>query len=158
MKIKQNTAYAMHALMYMVRHATQMPITLNEIAKAEGIPKSCLSKTFKKLVDSKLVKTAIKPKRGYVFAKDPEEISLLELFEVVEESKLFADCFMRHCECGGTPENCKIFSRWVSSTKRMSDYLAKTSIVESAWNHPEHRFHEIPASKQVSSTMSGRSE
>ena len=37
MKIKQATAYALHAMMYMVRHVTQLPVTSVAIAKAEGI-------------------------------------------------------------------------------------------------------------------------
>ncbi len=144
MKVKRATAYSLHAVMYMIRHATQLPVTVNVIAKAEGIPFGYLSKIFQKLIKSNILKTSKDHKKGYVFAREPEEISLLELFETIEGGPLFADCFMKHCECGGTPENCSIYACWIKSTKKINDYLTNTSIVDAAWHHPEHRFHELP--------------
>lgn len=144
MKVKQATAYALHALMYMVRHITQMPVTAGSIAKAEGIPAGYLAKIFQRLVKANIVKASKGPRKGYVFARPPEEINLLELFEVIEDGSLFDECFMKHCECGGTPENCYIYACWLRTTKKLSELLAETSIVTATWNHPEHRFNELP--------------
>jgi Rrf2 family protein len=144
MKVSKATAYALHAMMYMVRHITQLPATTNTIAKAEGIPAGYLAKILQKLVKAHFVKTAKGNLRGYVFAKPPEEISLLELFETIDGGPLFGDCPLRHCLCGGTSENCYIYSQWVSTTKRMSKILAETNLAAAAWNHPEHRFYSLP--------------
>ena len=144
MKIKKSSAYALHALMYMVRHSTQLPATTAIIAKAEGIPPDYLAKIFQQLVKTHFIK-AVK-NRGYVFAKSPKEISLLELFEAIEGNPLFDDCFLRHCECGGTKENCRIFSVWANATKRIKGLLEETTIATAAWNHPEHRFLSLPES------------
>lgn len=149
MKINQATAYALHAMMYMVRHITQLPATTSTIAKAEGIPPGYLAKIFQRLVKARLVRSVRGRKRGYVFARPPEEISLLELFEVIEGGPLFEDCFMRHCECGGTPENCCIYAQWASVTMKINKFLGETSVVTAAWNHPEHRFHSLPESLEV---------
>lgn len=149
MKISQATAYALHALMYMVRHITQLPVTVDTIAKAEGIPPGYLAKVFQRLVKARFVRAVRGRKRGYVFARQPEEISLLELFEVIEGGPLFDDCFLKHCECGGTPENCYIYAQWVSATKKMNQLLAETSVVTAAWNHPQHRFHSLPESLEA---------
>ena len=43
MKVSQASAYALHALMYMVRHRTQLPVTSSTIAKSEGIPSGYLA-------------------------------------------------------------------------------------------------------------------
>lgn len=144
MKIKKSSAYALHALMYMVRHNTQLPVTIDTIAKAEGIPPDYLAKIFHQLVKARFIK-AVK-NRGYVFNTPPEEISLLDLFETVEDSPLFDDCFLKHCECGGTKENCRIFSVWVSTTKRVKQLLEEITVATAAWNHPEHRFLSLPES------------
>jgi len=144
MKIKKSSAYALHALMYMVRHSTQLPATTAIIAKAEGIPPDYLAKIFQQLVKTHFIK-AVK-NRGYVFAKSPKEISLLELFEAIEGNPLFDDCFLRHCECGGTKENCRIFSVWANATKRIKELLEETTVATAAWNHPEHRFLSLPES------------
>ncbi len=145
MKVKQATAYGLHALMYMVRHITQLPVTAGSIAKAEGIPSGYLAKIFQLLVKANIVKASRGSKKGYVFTRPPEEINLLELFEAIEGGGLFDDCFMKHCECNGTPENCYIYACWLKATKRLSTLLAETSLVTAAWNHPNHRFYELAA-------------
>jgi Rrf2 family protein len=146
MKVRRSAAYALHALMYMVRHGTQLPATANTIAKAEGIPAGYLGKIFQKLVKGRFVRAVRGGRRGYVFARPPEEISLLELFEAMEDGPLFDDCFLRHCECGGTPEKCRIFSIWANTTTRIKESLEQTSVETAAWNHPQHRFLSLPES------------
>ena len=56
MKLSKGTAYALHALMYIVRHITQLPISVTAIAKAEGIPSGQLARVFVKLETAGLVK------------------------------------------------------------------------------------------------------
>ena len=146
MKVTRSAAYALHALMYMVRHSTQLPVTTATIAKAEGIPSDYLAKIFQQLVKARFVKAVRSKTRGYVFAKPPEQISLLDLVEAVEGGPLFDDCFLRHCECGGTPENCHIFSVWVDATRQIKELLSRTSVATAAWSHPEHRFLSLPES------------
>jgi Rrf2 family protein len=146
MKVSKAAAYSLHALMYMTRHVTQLPVTTNTIAKAEGLPAGYLAKIFQKLVKAGFVKAVRGRRKGYVFARPPEDISLLELFETTESHALFDDCLLRHCECGGTPDNCCIFAKWVSATRKIKQLLSDTSIVTATWNHPEHRFHALPDS------------
>jgi Rrf2 family protein len=144
MKVKRSSAYALHALMYMVRHSTQLPVSAKTMAKAEGIPSDYLVKILQQLVTARFVRAITGKKSGYIFARPPEEISLLELFEAIEGSPLFDDCLLRHCECGGTPENCHILSVWVSATRRIKELLEETTVAAAAWNHPEHRFRSLP--------------
>jgi Rrf2 family protein len=144
MKISQASAYAMHALMYMVRHVTQLPATSRTIAKAEGIPPGYLSKVLQQLVKASFIRSVRGQERGYVFARPPEEISLLQLVEAIEGQPMFDDCPLRHCDCGGTPQNCRIFSQWVSATDKLKELLEETTIAAAAWTHPEHRFDKLP--------------
>ena len=97
-----------------------------------------------RLVEAGFLKSVTGRKRGYTFARPPEEISLLELFEAIEGHSLFDDCLLRNCECGGTPENCRIYAVWMSSTRKIRELLAETSVEASAWHHPEHRFNVLP--------------
>ena len=140
MKVSKATAYAMHAMMYMVRHRTQLPVTANSIAKAEGIPSAYLSKILQQLTKARLLKNVRKHKRGYDFSRPPETISVLELVELIEDGPKFTDCFFNHCDCGGTPENCLIYAQWLKATEQMRKLLADTTLVAATWRHPEHRF------------------
>ena len=140
MKVTKSAAYALHALMYMVRHSTQLPATAATIAKAEGVPSGYLAKIFQKLVKAGFIKAVRGEKRGYVFARPPEQITVLALLETVEGGALFDDCLLRHCHCGGTLENCRVFSAWIDATRELKKLLGETSVAAAAWSHPEHRF------------------
>jgi Rrf2 family iron-sulfur cluster assembly transcriptional regulator len=140
MKVTRSAAYALHAMMYMVRHATQLPVTTATVAKAEGVPANYLAKIFQQLVKAGFVKAVRGRKKGYAFAKSPEQITVLELLEKVEGGPLFDDCLLRHCECGGTQENCRVFSTWVDATQQLKKLLSEMTIATAAWSHPEHRF------------------
>jgi Rrf2 family protein len=144
MKISQASAYALHALMYMVRHMTQLPVTGKAIAMSEGIPAGYLAKVMQQLVRAGFVRSVRGRRRGYVFARAPEEISLLELFEALEGRPLLDECPLKHCNCGGTSENCRIFSRWTSAVASFREILEEVTVSVAAWTHPEHRFHVLP--------------
>jgi len=144
MKIKRSSAYALHALMYMTRYGTQLPVPVETIAKAEGIPLDCLVKVLQQLDKAHFLKATRGRKSGFIFARPPEEINLLELFESIDGSPLFDDCPFRHCECAGTKENCRIFSVWINATRRIKELLEETTVAEAARNHPEHRFLNLP--------------
>jgi len=143
-KVSQASGYALHALMYMVRHMTQLPVTSQAIARAEGMPTGYLAKVMQQLARAGFVQSVRGRQRGYVFSRSPEEISLLELFETLEGHALFLDCPLRHCACGGTAENCRVFAQWNSATEKIRAMLSETSVATAAWNHPEHRFNEVP--------------
>ncbi|UCE50322.1 MAG: Rrf2 family transcriptional regulator [Phycisphaerales bacterium] len=146
MKVTKSAGYALHAMMYMVRHSTQLPVTAETVAKAEGIPSDYLAKIFQQLAKARFVKAIRGRKRGYVFARPPEQITLLELFETIDGGPLFDDCFLRHCDCGGSPENCRIFSIWKDATRQIKKELEDTTVASATWAHPEHRFMSLPDS------------
>jgi DNA-binding IscR family transcriptional regulator len=92
------------------------------------------------------VKAVTGRKKGYIFVRSPEEINLLELFEIIEGGPLFDDCFLKHCECGGTLENCCIFAIWHNTTRQINKLLKETTIAAATWSHPQHRFLSLPIS------------
>ena len=143
MKIKQSNSYAMHALMYMVRHATQLPVTVYAISKAEGIPYRQLVNLFQLLAAAGIVKTMDNGQPGYTFKRSPTEVTLLELFELIEGGSIFHECFMNHCDCKATPDKCKIYSSWRQATASVEKKLSEITLENAAWGHPEHYF-QIP--------------
>ena len=143
MQIKKAAAYALHIMMYMVRYKTELPTTAKNIAKAEGIPLRDVTRILSQL-NGGFVKAAKGKKEGYVFAKPPEDISILELFEFIEGKPLFDNCLMKHCKCDGTPENCLIYSKWFKATRKINQLFDEISVADAALHHPEHRFYSLP--------------
>lgn len=140
MKIKQANSYALHALMYMVRHSTQLPVTIQAISKAERIPYRQLVGLFRLMAEAGIVKKTNSAQSGYVFGRLPSEVTLLELIELIEGGPVFGECFMKHCDCRATHENCRIYAAWKRATASVTRQLAETTIEGAAWGHPEHYF------------------
>jgi Rrf2 family transcriptional regulator, iron-sulfur cluster assembly transcription factor len=145
MKISLGASYGMHALMFMVRHITQLPMTATNMAKAEGIPVKYLAKILHRLACANIIKVSRGAVKGYILAKSPEQISLRDVLDAIEERPLFKECFMKHCECGGTKENCVIYKEWISVTEKFEKFLAQTSLESATWHHPEHQFYKLPS-------------
>jgi len=145
MKAKHATAYGLHAMMYMVRHITQLPLTAKAIARAEGIPPAYLSRILRRFVKAGLLKTAANARDGYVFARPPEQITLLDVFEVMEDTLFSDECLMQHGPCGVGPGQCALYGTWHQAMQRVKDHLAQTTLDAAAWGHPEHTFHQTPA-------------
>lgn len=126
--------------MYMVRHMTQSPLSLHAISKAEGIPYRQLASIFRILSEAGVVAPSPSDPSRYQFKKPPSQVSLLEVFERVEGYPLFDECFMKHADCPGTPDNCIIYASWRQATGVIAKKLAEISIDKAAWGHPEHTF------------------
>jgi len=148
MKVSKASSYAMHAVQYMVRHFTLLPVANKTIAKAEGIPSAYLAKIMQKLSNNNILVSCKKNSGGYLFARSPEQISVMEVLETIEGKDFFDECFMKHCDCGATTESCGIFRIWRESTKNLKETLEKMSLVDSAWTHPQHYFDDSPKKKR----------
>ena len=155
MKTSKASSYALHALMYMVRHSTLLPVSNRIIAKSEGIPEGYLAKILQRLVKAQIVVVGKKRGVAYTFARPPEQISVMEVLEAIEGEGFLDDCFMRHCVCEATSDTCIIFSRWREATKQLRESLGQTSLADVTWAHPEHYFRALA---KTTPTEAGRQD
>ena len=73
---------------------------------------------------------------------------MLDVVEAIEGESPFEECFMKHCDCGGTPENCCIYRQWREATRKLKESLGQTYLADVAWTHPEHYFSPPPESQK----------
>ena len=139
----------MHAVMYMVRHSTMLPVTNRVVARSEDIPEGYLAKIMQRLANANIVTSSKTAGGGYLFARPPETISVLEILQTIESSALFEECFMKHCDCNATPDSCDIYRKWLDATRELKEALAQTYVTDVAWTHPEHRFDSGRRRQQV---------
>ena len=94
--------YALRALSYLVKNERFKPCQAAIIAKNEDIPKHFLSKILQQLVESSILKSLKGPGGGFVFARDPKDISLYEVINVFDD--LEED--MNNCAIGWNECSC----------------------------------------------------
>lgn len=89
MKLTRASSYALHAVAYMATQKQQdKPVASHHIAQARGIPERFLLKVLKPLVSAGVLHSIKGPNGGYRLARQPSDITLLEIIEAAEGGKI----------------------------------------------------------------------
>lgn len=84
MRLTHASSYALHAVVYMAKEKAKEPLASHVIAEAKGIPERFLLKILKPLVAAGVLRSTKGPRGGYVLARPPSEITMLEVVEAVD--------------------------------------------------------------------------
>src|SRR5438270_8363085 len=85
MKMTRASAYALKALAYLARQKAGGPVPSHVMAEAaRGIPKLFLLKCLLRATSAGLLRSVKGPNGGYVLARPPREITVLEIIEGVD--------------------------------------------------------------------------
>lgn len=94
-----------------------------EIAEAKGMPKAYLAKIFQTLSSKGLVKSSRGRDGGFVLARPPRSITLLEIIEAVEGPVCINDCIEKKGGCEKKAD-CALFSVLAECYDRFIEVLA----------------------------------
>lgn len=86
MKISAKGLYAVKAMIYIARHATDEPVSLSEIASEENISRKYLEQIMHTLSSAQLVIASRGKLGGYRLALPPNEISMFTILKATENS------------------------------------------------------------------------
>lgn len=92
MRLTKQTNYAFRILMYCAVNPGQRS-RIADIAKSYGVSELFLFKILQPLVDGGLIATTRGRNGGIALAKPAEDITLLEVVKVTEDSFAMAECF-----------------------------------------------------------------
>ena len=97
LKLTKKAEYGLIAL----RHLAEMPggSSAKDIAVNYGIPLPLLSKILQKLAREGLLASEQGTRGGYRLARDPHEISALEVIRAIDGPIILTHCFTEHTEC-----------------------------------------------------------
>jgi Rrf2 family cysteine metabolism transcriptional repressor len=82
--ITTKSPYAVSALCELTRQRGSGPVPISEIARRRGIPVQFLESLFGTLRRAGILHSQRGAKGGYTFARPPEEITVLEVVELLE--------------------------------------------------------------------------
>lgn len=81
-QLSEASSIAIHAMVLIAKSNTQ--INVGHIAERTGSSRNHLAKVMQRLVKEGLVKSTRGPSGGFLLAKDPALISLLDIYECIE--------------------------------------------------------------------------
>lgn len=88
--ISQTAEYALRAMVFLAMRGSGS--TGQEIAKATQVPPGYLSKVMQQLARAKLVKSQRGIGGGFILAKEPSEISILDIVNAVDPIEKLTTC------------------------------------------------------------------
>jgi Rrf2 family iron-sulfur cluster assembly transcriptional regulator len=125
-RLTTKSRYAVNALTELRILECNGPVSLSDISNNQNIELSYLEQIFRKLRIAGIVKSIRGRKGGYLYAKDPSDISIKEIMNAVEEDMDATSCNgSSTCHHG---KKCNTHNLWHELNQVVDNYLSKITI------------------------------
>lgn len=118
--IRRNTDYALRALLYLAVHPGV--VSAGEIAEREEIPIDFLQKIMQKFGRHGLVSSHRGAQGGFTLVRDPREVTLLEVVEMMQGKLAVNRCFLGKDGCPRA-SRCSLKHRWSEVEGKIADFI-----------------------------------
>ncbi len=126
MQITRQADYAVRAVLYLARLGSDQRAATSQIAQEQQIPPSFLAKIVSQLSVAGLLQTSRGARGGVSLARDPEQISLLEVVEAIDGPILLNECVSSNgiCVFG---DSCPMRPVWCDAQAELVKHLKDTT-------------------------------
>lgn len=93
MQFSKSTGYALHALIHLAHSERGHNVGIKELSTLLGVSESYLSKIMSKLRQDGIVRAVTGASGGYELARAADQITFLEVIQVVEGRQQLYECF-----------------------------------------------------------------
>lgn len=129
LKISDATALALHSMVHLAMDPDGQSTTA-EIADLFEVSKHHLAKVHQRLAKADLIRSHRGPAGGVGLGKKPEEITLLQIYEVMEGSMLCKPCLFGKDRCPRV--DCVLGVLLPGLARQVRDYFEKTTLAQLA--------------------------
>jgi len=145
--ISQTAEYALRAIVYLAGQ-TEGVRTVSQIAESTCVPSGYLAKVMQNLCRARLVKSQRGLKGGFSLARDPSELSVLDVVNAVDPLRRFPECPLGIASHG--KRLCPLHRRLDDAAQTVEDAFCQTMVAEllevSHASKPLCRFPAVEAS------------
>jgi Rrf2 family protein len=131
MVFSKTTGYGIRALAYLASQPKDSPRGLHEIAQHERIPPVYLRKVLGELRRHRLLRSLKGIRGGYELARPAGDITLLDVFRVLEPDPYLDTCILGHGPCNAESA-CPLHEDWLQVRTEMVRLLENKTIAEIA--------------------------
>src|SRR5579862_6353774 len=106
-KLSKKADYGLIAVKHLAMHRQEHACSANEVAEEYGISVTLMAKVLQRLAKEGLVAAKHGSSGGYQLAKDPGQISALDVISAIDGPVLITSCVTSHGNCDAT-EKCSV--------------------------------------------------
>jgi len=127
--LSQTTGHAIQALTCLADKNSGRGGFIQDIAECSGVPRPYLAKILRRLNEAGIVKSKRGYRGGIWLARDPEEVSLLEISKAIDGEEFFSSCLLGSAFCGDD-RDCPTHKFWKVARKGIQQELATTTLAD----------------------------
>ena len=131
LKITTKSRYALHALIELASNYGDEPTYLGRLAEAAGTSQKYLERIFARLKEAGIIESFRGKKGGYILARPPAEIRLIDIWRALEGDVLPLECLAEPDSCPKS-DRCVPQKFWARIAEAVSDVLKSTTLEELA--------------------------
>lgn len=139
MKLSTRSRYGLKAVVDLAVYYGDGPVSLAQLASWQGISEAYLEQLLRELKKGGVVDTVRGAQGGYLLSREPQELPVQEVLNLLEGSTKLTDCVgtapnacQNACTCSARPLFLKLQSR-------IDDVLKKTTIADLAEDYIQQK-------------------
>jgi Rrf2 family protein len=129
MQITRQADYAVRAVLHLARVGSAERSATSTVAKEQNIPPSFLAKIISQLSIAGLLHTSRGARGGVTLAREPKDITLLEVIEAIDGPIQLNECIGNNGVCT-FEENCPIRPVWCDAQDELVTRLKSTNFAD----------------------------
>jgi Rrf2 family protein len=129
MQITRQADYALRAMLYLSQLNPNQRAATSQIAEEQHIPPSFLAKIISQLSIAGLIHTSRGARGGVSLARQPSEISILDVVESIDGPIALNECTDEPSACS-FGENCPLRPMWCEAQSELITRLRNTSFAQ----------------------------
>ncbi|MGE5250429.1 MAG: RrF2 family transcriptional regulator [Bacteroidota bacterium] len=129
MQITRQADYAVRAVLYLARLGQTERAATSQVAQEQNIPPSFLAKIISQLSIAGLLQTSRGARGGVTLAREPADISLLEVIEAIDGPILLNECVGDAATCT-FDEACPLRPVWCDAQNELVTRLKGTNFAQ----------------------------
>lgn len=119
--------YGLQAVLYMAAKERDCVCPSDEIAKKLKIPKEFVSKILQSLTESGIVDSRKGKSGGFMLAKHPSQIRLIDIVDAIDGLEIFNKCVLGFPDCS-TDNPCPVHNKWGTLRDKAYEMLSSETI------------------------------
>ncbi len=127
LKLTKKADYGLIAMRHLAEHSAAGASSAKDISEQYAIPQEALAKILQKLAKQKLLVSQQGTNGGYVLARDPREISALEVIRAIEGPVFITSCSSATHDCS-TVERCTVKEPLRKVSRTIEEVLQKLTV------------------------------
>jgi Rrf2 family protein len=128
MQITRQADYAVRAVLYLAKNGEQRAAT-SQVAQEQRIPPSFLAKIISQLSIAGLLHTSRGARGGVTLAREPRDISLLEVIEAIDGPIQLNECVSENSTCS-FDNDCPLKPVWCDAQDELVKKLKFTNFAQ----------------------------